>query len=1124
MSSYSKSKSINLALIATVVLFCLFLVSSLAAWYLHYRLAALVATGLTLLALVLLCICLWLKHKAHQNDQNKASIRKLTKYLTWAFNKVPRRHKYKTPCFLALSHETAASASLLENMGFEYLQPESSIHCDIQAWHSQNCMLLHTTPQPHDLKDREGEWFAALRHIKQRRPRQPLSGILVVIPAEILSTDTEQNEAYLDSISALCNSVSRRLKQKLPVVLLISGTDQLRCFDDLCQTLHRDELASPLGYIKPLENKESTEDWFNASWQALLQKLYQRQTEALGQIYDPASAKTSISALFQISLLGDRVKSVLSRFSAAFYSNDLDIAGYFVCMNSSSSQLLDLTALYCQYHFATGRHPDTCALKTQHSAFSRDLIHRIFIPISTRTGLNRRSEFTYQFFRYSWYCLGLAGLGLTAWWLLANYTTEDRLNMATTAVISRYTMESNNKTTSLYVTLSNLNAIRELLDEYNQVPTLLAASHMSHRKVKSQLTDYYHQQLKLRLAPYLIEVYSGSLSSQIKQEHAHGIFESLRLYQMLFDASELKLSELYKSTLVLLTEHFGLDKVSKEKLEALLQDYLSLPDYPAYEPDMKLIADARARLQGLTDAHLVYRRIKVMPEYHEYVPLEKMMGTHFDKVFAIDNAAASNCQKGHFALFTARGWKADLSPDSDLIISSLQDIRKLQGIHKPISSKTAVTISDAVRQRFTQEYISRWHGTLSCIYIDPVTSLDDLEVTISYLAQWGKSPMNDILETVKANTWFPAEVMHADNNPGGGNEEASGENIDLLATKTATGSIYNEDEILTEAFADYHRLLDEKQGVAFSQNFQQLLEEIYHNLHQLKTSDNQSELAFLQVKQLASGSHPIKSLSFLALSQPDAVRRWMEQVISEWARLYTRRAEQFVQSRWQEEVITPWQQYLASRFPVSATSNKHVDPDDFEDFFGPKGRLQRFHTTYVSPFVSNHAPIRIIAQQNMRFSTAFLDLFRRVEGIRKTCFDPTGKLNIDMFVRVHSLSPEATHFTISDGANDITYNHGPALWQKVSWPVDDDNMVLTSAFYAADKRLSQNSYSGPWAWLQIISQSTFIAENTENFVQLRHEQAGQVVQLHLKGPSRSQSIEHILNALKGMSMPDSVLR
>ncbi len=1023
-----------------------------------------------------------------------------------------RSRRYQRPLFLVFSDNNRALDQLFHSLGLELFMPQVAQEAFVEAWYGNDCLMFHVK-QPEAVEEYSHLWQSLLVQVKQRRPRQPLNGVLLDCPLMLLSLNPQQQDAYFDSITKHLARACMLLQQKLPVLFIFSGLAKLAGFDLFCKSLHRDELLSPVGDIRPTGNDDSIGQWFVSSWQQLLHRIYQRQTESVGQIYDSNQAAGGLEVLFQLSTLGHQLNTLMARYCEAMLTQGADIAGYFICPPELGEERFDGVASYCQACFAAGSpRPWEVGGAEYHNAFLRNIFATFLVPVALRAGVNKRAQWVHYLFSASQYALCILLLYLSSWWLYQNYATERAIVQQTRQVVRDYEANTDLLVTargsvgSLGVMVDKLTALAELLVEYQRVPRQLLLSRMSHKSLRLLLEDYYREQLRLRLTPYLITAFAGALQQQMQTGSVLSVFESLRLYQMLFDPYPPAVPELIARARALLAGPAGLGRQSSEQLEQRLQDYFGLTDYVIYAPDMKLVAKARGQLEGLTRALLVYSRIKVMQEFRQTMPVANLLGPNFNEVFVLSRE--STCSRQHAMLYTAGGWgHALLSADSPLIKNSIQDTLRMHGGSEQVVPETFSNTVDAVRRRFAQEYIAYWHNLLGCIRLRNTVSVGELVDTVTYLAQLGVSPMTDVLEAVKAHTLFR------------GNLEPSVETGSDVLTRFT--EFHHHDQFLASAFTDYHRLIDDSRGAEFFRSLHKNLAPVLENLMHLRSADNGSEIAFGQVRQLATGHHPVQTLLIQAQGQPAAVRQWIQQLVSQWATLYFRLARQHIERQWLKELVTPWHQSVAGRFPVYGDGTQQLDPQTFQAVFGPNGWIDAFHSLYIKPFINNDQQLLLAEHEMFRFTPELQAFFRRARVIRQFFFSGTGEpVDSYIYLKVLSLNSDSTHYRLSDGSSGMVYRHGPSSWQKYVMSIDDDERVLTSSFHDVDQQQSARTYPGSWSWLRFMRESV-LEKSGDKTVNLRHRQGEHETLISVKSAS-GKNIAELLASFRRMALPEAI--
>ncbi len=1034
-------------------------------------------------------------------------------YITaFVAQELSRGRRYHRPLFLVFSDNNRALDQLFHTLGLELFMPQVAQDTFIEAWYGSECLIFHIN-RAAGVEEYAHLWRSLLVQVKQRRPRQPLNGVLLDCPLTLLSQNPEQQDNYFDSVTRHLAQAGVLLRQKLPVLLVFSGLARLAGFNTFCKSLHRDELLCPVGDIRPAGNVGSIGQWFGESWRQLLHRIYLRQSESVGQIYDSKQAAGGLELLFQLSILGHRLLVLVTRYCEAMLTQGADIAGYFICPSERGGEYFDGVASYCQSNFSSGSgKPGEVGCAEYHNAFLRNIFPYFLVPVALRAGVNKRAQWSHHLLSVSQYALCALLLCLSGWWLFQNYVTEKNIVNQTRQVVRNYEANTDllvsdqGSAGSLGVMVEKLTALASLLDEYQQIPKLLLLSRLSHRPLQASLNEYYLEQLRLRLSPYLITAFAGALKQQLQTGSVLSVFEGLRLYLMLFDPHPPAVPELVTKAHDLLTGPAGAGRLSSEQLERRLQDYFHLSDYVTYGPDVRLVDKARSQVEGLTQALLVYSRIKAMQVFRQTMPVANLLGPNFNEIFVLSRE--TTCTRDHAMLFTAAGWgHALLSTDSPLVKSSIEDTVRMQGGGEQVMPETLSNTVDAVRRRFAQEYITYWHNLLGCIRLRKAATISELVDTVTYLAQLGVSPMTDVLEAVKAHTLFRENLE-----PGG--ETGS----DML---TRFSEFHHHDQFLASAFTDYHRLIDDSRGAEFFRSLHKNLAPILENLIRLRSADNGGEIAFAQVRQLITGHHPVQTLLMQAQGQPAAVHQWIQQLVSQWALVYFRLARQHIERQWLKEMVKPWHQAVAGRFPVYGDGMQQLDPQTFQAVFGPNGSIDAFHSAYIKPFIDNGRLLLLAEHETFRFTPELQSFFRRAEVIRRFFFSGMGDpIDSFIYIKVLSLNPDSTHYRLADGKNGVVYRHGPSLWQKYVFSIDDDERVLTSSFHDVSQQQSVRTYPGAWSWLRFMRESV-LEKSGDKTVHLRHRQGEHETLISIKSAS-GKDIAELLASFKRIALPEAV--
>ena len=98
-----------------------------------------------------------------------------------------------------------------------------------------------------------------------------------------------------------------------------------------------------------------------------------------------------------------------------------------------------------------------------------------------------------------------------------------------------------------------------------------------------------------------------------------------------------------------------------------------------------------------------------------------------------------------------------------------------------------------------------------------------------------------------------------------------------------------------------------------------------------------------------------------------------------------------------------FQQRLADRYPFVAHA-PDASLEDFEAFFGPKGRLRQFQDRYLEVFLQDNPEALGNQQGGSLIRSDVLEQLAAAERIRETFFDQRGNLSVQFSIEPMGLS------------------------------------------------------------------------------------------------------------------------
>lgn len=169
-----------------------------------------------------------------------------------------RNWKYRLPMYLVIGPKSSGKSTLLSGLSLMHMAGESKVHENV--WHLFDEATLFEVPS-NAFFDKDGFFWKFLVDVFcYFRPRRPLDGVILSIPADMLDGQhhgemTQYARETVFKLSVLQNTTNFRV----PAYLIVTKSDSITGFSDFCSELSSSEKGQIIGW-------SSTED-FNAGTQ-----------------------------------------------------------------------------------------------------------------------------------------------------------------------------------------------------------------------------------------------------------------------------------------------------------------------------------------------------------------------------------------------------------------------------------------------------------------------------------------------------------------------------------------------------------------------------------------------------------------------------------------------------------------------------------------------------------------------------------------------------------------------------------------------------------------------------------------------------------------------------------------
>ena len=942
------------------------------------------------------------------------------------------------PWFYVITADGSDSKSLMTALRFRLLPPDNDKVLNwLEIWTEGRTVFVCPSNKLLSLDKRDPLLSELLSRIHHYRKSRTFSGVLIDTSPSVLQDNAVFGKELPQHIIRLCELIG----QSLPVLFMTAGIDTIFPKAVLNRNFSREERSKAWGAWRD-ELQQPASQWFTESWQAQMQQLFSKQIHAISNDYDDQVCNDSVALVFEFIQLGAWLKKLVKYFDQAFEKQRPQLRGYLLIATGETASVTSLLAKWCHQYF--GLSTTLAHQCTPDVAFATGLFHQVFLPMSQYAGSNRTAQLFHRVGVFSFIaglCLLVSG---AAWWCYLNLDRLEELNAETNRVVDMYVTErikskAGNGGERLEDTVVQLGLLQSLNQTYENLPVRFLIAHWATKSFSNSFRHFYNEELKSRLYPYLVKNAAQELQGQLLTAEIQAVFDSLRIYQMLFDPGLLHKRELIQGLVPVISEEHELSVVNEYRLSEQASDLLSLQVYQVLLPDSSLLNQARDSLSGLSDSQLAYRRLKSDPDLMRSVPLEKLLGSNFGKVFQMGGYGEpeKDCPNQIPLLFTQASWQEKLiSPDSPLFKKIYTDIENIKGVESQGSVEFILGTGSELHHRYVLEYISQWKQLLSCIHVKPLRDFATIREASSNLTQWEFSSLAGILEMLDRNTRLlaesptPAEVTKA--------------SVDLAS------DVAGRQEVV-KAFELYHRLVQGDSVIEFAGRCQGIINDLYQKMLQMEQCDDKQRCAYLQLVDMVESRHPLNTLVSFADPQPEQIKRWLNELSHELVSYYISNGGQYIQRQWEETVVLPYNRYLKHHYPLMLSSSEDASYQHFAAFFQSGGHLDGFVKSYLAPFMEGQKLRTLILGKTLPVRRQVLETIRVGKQINDSFFS-SDNVPLNTFqIRVVSLSQSATHFIVQDKNTTIRYDHGPTIWQDVSL-ANEGRFVEATFFFQGEHR------------------------------------------------------------------------
>lgn len=914
-------------------------------------------------------------------------------------------------------------------------------------------------------------WEHLLGWLVEKRPRQPLNGIIITLDfPDLLTADKRRREHLLQTLRGRLQDMRQNFHCQLPVYIVLTRLDLLQGFATLFQSLDKNTRDSILGvtFTRHAHENEGWRTELNTFWQTWCGQI----NEALPDLMLTQNAMRGSLFSFTRQIQGSREYLVALLDSLLDGENmEIMLRGVYLTSSLQRGQMDDLFTQSAARQYQLGNSPLTAwPLVDIAPFFTRNLFPQALLAEPNLAG-ESRTWLTYSRRRLAVYSATstIAALLLIIGWhhyYNRNYASGVQVLKQAESFMEIPPPQGIDDDGSLQLPL--LNPVRDATLAYGNWDERSPLADMGlyqGRRVGPYVEQTYLQLLEQRYLPSLFNGLAQALNAAPPGSEQK--LAVLRVIRMLEDKSGRNDDVVKQYMAARWSEKFHGQRDIQAQLMSHLDYALKHTDWHAaraagdgdainlWTPYENSVSAAQKDLSKLPVYQRVYQSVKAQAQgvLPADLNLRDQIGPTFNQVFT-----SSDDSKLVVPQFLTRyGLQS-------YFVTQRDELVKLTAMDSWVLNLTrSVTYSEADRTeiqrqlvgQYISDYIATWRAGMDNINVRNYESIAQLTSVLEQIIS-GDQPLLRAL-TVQQDNTQPAVLSERLSDKE--RESAQAEMDYRLLTQ------------LGHAFAPENSILstqNNKENTLLA--VYQQLTELHRYLLAIQNAPvpGKSALKAVQFRLDQNSSDPIFSTRQMAKNLPAPLNRWIGKLADQAWHVVIAEAVHYMELDWRENVVKPFNEQLANRYPFNLRSSQDASLDAFERFFKPDGVLDTFYQQNLKLFIDND-----LGRSENDGVIIREDVIRQLDSakkIRDIFFSKQNGLGAQFAVETVSLSGNKRRSVLNLDGQLIDYSQGRNYTTHLVWPNNmregnESKLTLITAGSGASHSIT---FIGPWAQFRLF--------------------------------------------------------
>lgn len=1143
-------------------------------WREQQPLASMAHRGLASLVLVLVPLLCWLvvllsRNRRLQAERNQAVAAELDRTLPYIqaqeqaldqglsrflHNAGGRRALYRLPWYLVVGDQRAGKTSFIDRTEQNFSltridkaqkrgQQAQALAYPIGWWVSNDAMIIdppgafisQTSRLVSPAEEADAPemppatparlWQHLLDWLVRNRSQRALNGVLLVVDLPALLHGTpEQRIALAHVLRTRLYEVSSQLGSRLPLYVVLSKFDLLDGFDQLYAGLPAASREKMLGFTFKLDAIGTFDAWleeYGEQYGRMISALFEQMVDRLDAL-DAALLRARLFSL-HAQLIG--LRPILLGFlketlASDRYTTPALVRGVYWSSVVQQGDMLNAFVREAAQPYRTKL--PLLEGKAQGKALAYFIQHafrRVIYPESGLAGDNIKVARNKRQLLWVGSGVGVLALcvGIASWQRYFDINGAKAANvLAKSREYSHHEVDQRLDPTGRNL-LEPLDQIRDAVSVFGDYrgawPGVADLGLYQGRAIGPRVDEAYLSLLSKRFLPALA---SGVIDAMdAAQPGSEQQMAALRVYRMLEDRQNRRPEWVEEWMARQWQQKFpGQGQLQRDLMRhlkyALAYADTDLPQY------RQRIAEVQQTLRRVPLAERVYASLKQQAgeQFHTGLDLRHQVGPAFDVVYQSSAGVRQHDDVLLAPMLTARGFKEYFEPRSQRFaeLAMVDEWALGERGQLDYSDADREALGERLRNLYSADFIDSWRRALNAF---SVADFRDLDHGVAILQQFTgpAAPLHRLLGTVKDNTSLSSAV--------GVDAPDEAEALRSTTSKPEQQQAW----AIQRAFAGLSAMLRATgEKPSYYDETLGALVAVHDYAKSVQDSPDRGKAALQAVHQRFSmtGHDPIGTLQRVATGLPEPINHQVRKLADQTAQVLNVEALRELERRWDAEVYSFFQQRLAGRYPFVVRA-PDASLDDFEAFFGQKGRLQQFNDQHLKVFLKDNVEALQADQQGQSLIRSdVIEQLELADRIRETFFDQRGNLSVQFSIEPLGLSANQRTSLLDLDGQLISYTHGPRQITGVVWPNTLGQHVRSNlTLLRQNGNSSSLEYRGPWSMFRLLSRGSLNGRTTTS-VDLSFRTGDGVMRYRLNAEKAFNPITQ--EPFKGFKLPRELLQ